>query len=199
MILYTPFQLLLVKIPFQNVFTNQYLYSKILNGETRIKVHGTVFKVLYKINSFSFPFSLKHPSSTNAGKTSNCVLICNVSVIQWPCGYTAWGSYDEPWWKTTGAKWEKFAHNNLSFMKASGLPIIGEPWSAVAQNKEGSPPVLPEAIIKIKQNMLCNHKTWQVGEEKAFPAKAIEVTFSKKESRLLSSKALWGSPSSKSD
>ena len=39
---------------------------------------------------------------------------------------------------------------------------IPEPWSAVAQNIEGSPPVLPKAIIKIKQNMFCNSKTWQV-------------------------------------
>lgn len=148
------------------------------------------FKMCYKINCFSFQVWLKHCSPTKACKTSNCVFICNISVIWWPCGYTAWGSYDERWWKTTGAKWGKFAHN-LSFMKASSLPIIGEPWFAVVQNKEGSPPVLPEAIIKIKQNMLCNSKTWQVGKEKAFPAMATEVTFSKKESRLLSSKALW--------
>lgn len=170
------------QIPFQNIFTNHRLYSEILNGETKKKKKKYMeqFKKCYKINCFSFPFSLKHPPPTIAGKTSNCVLICNVSVIWWPCGYTAWGSYDEPWWKTTGAKWEKFALNNPRFMKASGLPIIEEPWSAVAQNKEGSPPVLPEAIIKIKQNMLCNSKTWQVGEEKAFPAMATEVTFSKK-------------------
>lgn len=51
---------------------------------------------------------------------------------------------------------------------------------AVAQNKEGSPPVLPEAIIKIKQNMFCNSKTWQVLEKKAFSAMALEDTFSKK-------------------
>lgn len=82
----------------------------------------------------------------------------------------------------TGAKWEKFAHKTLSFMKASGLPIIAKPWSAVAQNKEVSPPVLPEAIIKIKRNMLCNSKTWQAVEEKAFSAMAIEVTFFKKKS-----------------
>ena len=64
---------------------------------------------------------------------------------------------------------------------------------AVAQNKEGSPPVLPEAIIKIKQNMFCNSKTWQVLEKKAFSAMALEDTFSKKKkkSRLLSSKAQW--------
>lgn len=65
-------------------------------------------------------------------------------------------------------------------MQASGLPIIRAPWSALVQNKEGSPPVLPEAIIKIEQNMLCNSKTWHVVEERAFSAMVIEVTFSKK-------------------
>jgi hypothetical protein len=29
--------------------------------------------------------------------------------------------------KLAGAKLEKFAHNNLGFMKASGLPMMGVP------------------------------------------------------------------------
>ena len=60
---------------------------------------------------------------------------------------------------------------------------IPEPWSAVAQNIEGSPPVLPKAIIKIKQNMFCNSKTWQILEKKAFSAMALEATFSKKKKK----------------
>lgn len=86
-------------------------------------------------------------------------------------------SYDELWWKTTIAKWEEFAHTNLGLWGFHVYPA-SEPWSAVAPNKGGGPPVLPEAIIKIKQNMLCGRKTWQAVEAKHFPAMVAEITFS---------------------
>ena len=112
----------------------------------------------YKINCLSFWFAPRYPPPPNAGKNSSWVLICDGKCHSG--GHVA--TQHEVTIMNHDKKWqvqnEKSLHTKPSALwRFQVYPSsIPEPWSAVAQNIEGSPPVLPEAIIKIKQNMFCN-------------------------------------------
>lgn len=166
--LYILLQLLHAKIPFWTIFkiSIYIVIPWILKQEKSI---WNTFKCVIKSIVFLFSlFSLKHFPPINAGKTSSWVLLCNCT-----CHF---GGHVAPQHEVAlmnsdekrQLQNEKSLHTPTWALWGFQVSSASESWSAVAPNKEGGPPVLPEAIIKIKQNMLCGSKTWQAVEAKHF-------------------------------